>query len=58
MLKRVTTSRARSGGRKNDRNTNGQRGNNLNTSYKDISVVVVEDNSVCKAKMLAVYFAK
>ena len=58
MLKRVTTSRARSGGRKNDRNTNGQRGNNFNNSYKDISVVVVENNSVCKAKMLAVYFAK
>ena len=58
MLKRVTTSRARSGERKNDRNTNGQRGNNFNTSYKDISVLVVENNSVCKAERLAVYFAK
>ena len=29
-----------------------------NTSYRDISVVVAENNSVCKAKMLTVYFAK
>ena len=42
----------RSGGRRNDRNTSGQRGNNFNTSYRDISVVVAENNSVCKAKML------
>ena len=48
----------RSGGRRNDRNTSGQRGNNFNTSYRDISVVVAENNSVCKAKMLTVYFAK
>ena len=41
-----------------DRNTSGQRGNNFNTSYRDISVVVAENNSVCKAKMLTVYFAK
>ena len=48
----------RSGGRRNDRNTSGQRGNNFNNSYRDISVVVAENNSVCKAKMLTVYFAK
>ena len=30
----------------------------LITSYRDISVVVAENNSVCKAKMLTVYFAK
>ena len=54
----VTTSRARSRGRRNDRNRSGQRGNNFNTSYRDISVVVAENNSVWKAKMLTVNFAK
>ena len=31
-------------------NTNGQRGNNVNTSYRDISVVVAEKNGVVKPK--------
>ena len=44
----VTTSRATSGGRRQDRNTSGQRGNKFNTSYRDISVIVAENNSVVK----------
>ena len=44
----VTTSRATSGGRRKDRNTSGQRGNKSNNSYRDISVIVVENNSVVK----------
>ena len=52
ILLGVTTSQAASGGRGNDRNTSGQRGNNFNTSYRNISVVVVENNGV------TVYFAK
>ena len=44
----VTTSRATSGGRRKDRNTSGQRGNKFNTSYRDISVIVAENNSVVK----------
>ena len=45
-------SRATSGGRRKDRNTNGQRGNNSNTSYRDRdrSVVVAENNNVVKPK--------
>ena len=31
-------------------NTNDQRGNNVNTSYRDISVVVAENNGVVKPK--------
>ena len=46
----VTTSRATSGGRRKDRNTSGQRGNKFNTSYRDISVVVAENNSIVKPK--------
>ena len=46
----VTTSRATSGGRRRDRNTSGQRGNKTNTSYRDISVIVAENNSVVKPK--------
>ena len=46
----VTTSRATSGAGGNDRNTNGQRENKFNTSYRDISVVVSESNSVVKPK--------
>ena len=52
ILLGVTTSRVTSGGRGKDRNTSGQRGNNFNTSYRNISVVVVENNGV------TVYFAK
>ena len=52
ILLGITTSRAASGGRGKDRNTSGQRGNNFNTSYRNISVVVVENNGV------TVYFAK
>ena len=44
----VTTSRATSGGRRKDRNTSGQRGYKFNTSYRDISVIVAENNSVVK----------
>ena len=44
----ATTSRATSCGRRKDRNTSGQRGNKFNTSYRDISVVVAENNSIVK----------
>ena len=44
------TSRATSGAGRNDRNTSGQRENKFNTSYRDISVVVAESNSVVKPK--------
>ena len=50
LLAGVTTSRATSGGRRKDRNTSGQLGNNFNTSYRDISVIVAENNSVVKPK--------
>ena len=40
----------RRAGDKEDRNTRGQRGNKFNTSYRDISVVVAENNSVVKSK--------
>ena len=43
-------SRATSGGSRKDRNTSGQRGNKFNNSYRDISVVVAENNSVVKPK--------
>ena len=46
----VTTSRATSGERRKERNTSGQRGNKFNTSCRDISVVVAENNSVVKPK--------
>ena len=46
----VTTSRATSGERRKDRNTSGQRGNKFNNSYRDISVVVAENNSIVKPK--------
>ena len=46
----TTTSRATSGGRRKDRNTSGQRGNKFNNSYRDISVVVAENNSIVKPK--------
>ena len=42
----VATSQATSGGRSKDRNTSGQRGNKFNISYRDISVIVAENNSV------------
>ena len=50
LLAGVTTSQATSGGRRKDRNTSGQLGNNFNTSYRDISVIVAENNSVVKPK--------
>ena len=50
LMKGVTTSRATSGAGRNDRNTSGQRENKFNTSYRDISVVVSESNSVVKPK--------
>ena len=46
----VTTSRVTSGGSRKDRNTNGQRVNKFNTSYRDISVIVAENNSLLKPK--------
>ena len=46
----VITSRATSGERRNERNTSGQYGNNVSTSYRDISVVVAENNGVVKPK--------
>ena len=46
----VTMSRATSGGRRKDRNTSGQRVNKFNTSYRDISVIVAENNSLLKPK--------
>ena len=33
-----------------DQNTSGQRGNKFNTSYRDISVIVAENNSLLKPK--------
>ena len=36
--------------RRKDQNTSGQRGNKFNISYRDISVVVAENNSVAKPK--------
>ena len=33
-----------------DQNTSGQRGNKFNTSYRDISVIVTENNSVVMPK--------
>ena len=44
----VTIARATSGAGRNDRNTSGQRENKFNTSYRDISVVISESNSVVK----------
>ena len=49
ILLGVIISQATSGGRGKDRNTSGQRGNNFNRSYRNISVVVVE-NDVVKPK--------
>ena len=46
----VTTSRATSGGWRNDRNTSGQRRNKFNNSYGDISAVVAENNRVVKPR--------
>ena len=46
----VTTSRPTSGGWRKERNMSGQRGNKFNTSYRDISVIVAENNSVVKPK--------
>ena len=37
-------------GWRKDRNTSGQRGNKFSTSYRDISVIVAENNSVVKPK--------
>ena len=48
--RQVTTSWATSGGRRKGRNTSGQRGNKFNISYRDISVVVAENNSDVKPK--------
>ena len=48
--RQVTTSRATSGGRRKDKNTSGQRGNKFNIWYRDISVVVAENNSDVKPK--------
>ena len=46
----ATTSRATSGGWREDRNTSGQRRNKFSTSYIDISVIVGESNSVVRPK--------
>ena len=46
----VTTSRATNWGRRKDQNTSGQRGNKFNTSNRDISVIVAENNSVVTPK--------
>ena len=46
----VTTSRATNWGRRKDQNTSDQRGNKFNTSYRDISVIVAENNSVVTPK--------
>ena len=50
ILEGVTTSRATIGGRKKDQNTSGQWENKFNNSYRDISVIVAENNSVVKPK--------
>ena len=36
--------------KKKNRSTSGQRGNKFSTSYRDISVIVAENNSVVKPK--------
>ena len=46
----VTTSRATNWGRRKDQNTSGQRGNKFNNSYRDISVIVAENNRVVMPK--------
>ena len=46
----VTTSQATNWGRRKDQNTSGQRGNKFNTSYRDISVIVAENNRVVMPK--------
>ena len=46
----VATSQATSGGKSKDQSTSGQQGNKFNTSYRDVSVVVAENNSVVKPK--------
>ena len=40
----------RVGDEKKNRSTSGQRGNKFSTSYRDISVIVAENNSVVKPK--------
>ena len=50
LLLCTTTSRATSGGWRKDRNTSGQRVNKFKTSYRDISVIVAENNSLLKPK--------
>ena len=50
MNLRVTTSWPTSRGRRKDQNTSGQQGNKFNNSYRDISVIVAENNSVVKPK--------
>ena len=44
------TSRAMRGGWRKDRSTSGQRVNKFNASYKDMSLIVAENNSVVKPK--------
>ena len=39
-----------SGGERNNRNTSGQRINKFSTSFRDILVIVAENNSVVKPK--------
>ena len=46
----VTTSQATSRERRKDQNRSGQLGNNFNTTYRDISVVFAENNSLGKLK--------
>ena len=50
ILEGVTTSRATIGGRRKDQNTSGQWENKFNNSYRDISVIVAENNSVAMPK--------
>ena len=50
ILEGVTTSRATIGGRRKDQNTSGQWENKFNNSYRDISVIVAENNSVVMPK--------
>ena len=50
ILEGVTTSRATIGDRRKDQNTSGQWENKFINSYRDISVIVAENNSVVMPK--------
>ena len=50
----IITSWTTSGGWRKDRNTSGQRRNKFSTSYRDISVIVGENNSVVRPNISSI----